>query len=110
MSPNRLSPGMQRGATIAMGAAIIAVACTGTAKAYWSSPGTGTGTAPTGTISLTVTTTSITGLYPGATLPVTVTLKNTSGAGNLTVTSLSQSGSATIQTAGKGTCNAAVVT
>jgi hypothetical protein len=39
-----------------------------------------------------------------------VTLKNTSGAGSLTVTSLSQSGAATIQSPGKGSCNASVVT
>jgi hypothetical protein len=100
---------MQRGATVALGAAIIAVACTGTARAYWSGHGGGIGASATGTIALTVSTTPVAGLYPGSSIAVTVTLKNTSAAGNLAVTSLSQSGTATIQTAGKGTCNPAVV-
>lgn len=110
MPLDRLSATTQRAATVAMGAAIIAVALTGTAKAYWSRGGTGTGTGSTGTISLTATVTAVSGLYPGATVPVNVTLKNTSPSGNLAVTALSQSGTATIQTAGKGSCSASVVT
>ncbi|HEX3898949.1 MAG TPA: hypothetical protein VHW74_07235 [Mycobacteriales bacterium] len=100
----------RRGPLAAMGAAIIAVACTGTAKAYWSGHGTGAGTGATGTISLNASVTVVSGLYPGATVPVSVTLKNTSAAGNLTITALSQSGATTIQTAGKGSCNPSVVT
>lgn len=109
MSPYRLSARTQRGAIIAMGAAIIAVGSAGTADAYWSSTGTGTGTTSTGTVSLTAALTASSGIYPGATVPVSVTLKNTSAGGAMTIISLSQSGAATIQTSGKGACNPSVV-
>jgi hypothetical protein len=94
---------------LAMGVAILAVACAGTADAYWSGHGSGNGSGATGTIALTASVTTVSGLYPGATVPVTVTLKNTSTAGNLSITALSQSGSTTIQTAGKGSCDPSVV-
>jgi hypothetical protein len=109
MSANRMSARAQRGAIVALGAAIVAVGCTGAAQAYWSAPGAGTGTAASGTVSLTATVTPVSGLYPGSSIPVSVTLKNTSAAGGLSVTGLSQAGSTTIQTAGKGTCTPSVV-
>jgi hypothetical protein len=109
MSPYRLSATIQRGLLAAMGATIIAVACAGTADAFWASTGHGSGTSTTSTISLSANVTTISGLYPGATIPVSVTLKNTSTSGALTISALSQAGATTIQTAGKGSCNAAVV-
>jgi len=49
----------------------------GTAYAVWSSTGTGSGTATArSSLSLTGTLSSVTGLYPGATLSVTVTVVN----------------------------------
>ncbi|HEX3707386.1 MAG TPA: hypothetical protein VHV76_12225 [Mycobacteriales bacterium] len=109
MSPDRLTVTMQRGVIVALGAAIVAVACAGTADAYWSSTGHGSATAATGTTTLTASITPVSGLYPGAVVPVSVALKNTSSAAGLTVTSLTQSGSTTIQTAGKGSCSPTVV-
>ena len=109
MTPNRYAAHLQRGAVVVLGAAIIAVAGAGTAAAYWKGAGTGSATTATGTTSLTATVTPVSGLYPGASVPVTVTVKNTSAAASLKVTSLSQAGATTVQTAGKGTCNATVV-
>jgi hypothetical protein len=92
-----------------MGVAIVLVAGAGTADAYWSGHGGGTGSGTSGTIALTASVTTVSGLYPGATVPVTVTLKNTSTVGNLSITALSQSGATAIQTAGKGSCSPSVV-
>lgn len=110
MSVRLLSSRTARGAIVAMGAALAAVACTGTADAYWSGAGSGSGSAATATMSLSAGVTSITGLYPGATVPVTVTLTNTSTQGSLTITALTQAGTATIQTPGNGACTPTVVT
>ncbi|HVW81276.1 MAG TPA: hypothetical protein VHB69_10105 [Mycobacteriales bacterium] len=109
MSRSRLSPQAKRTSAVALGLALIAVAGTGTATAYWSGRAAGTGHSSTGTVAIAVTTSPVAGLYPGGSVAVSVTLKN-STAGSLTVTALTQSGTATIQSAGKGTCNPAVVT
>jgi hypothetical protein len=108
MSPYRMST-MQRSAIVALGAALVMVASAGTADAYWKSTGSGTGTASTSTVTISATVTGVTGLYPGSSVPVTVTLKNTSATAGATILTLTQSGSTTIQTAGKGSCTASVV-
>ena len=81
----------------------------GTAYAYFTSSGQGSGAATTGTVTLTTNVTAGSGLYPGGSVGVTVRLNNTSASAALTITSLVQNGSATIQTAGKGTCTPSVV-
>jgi hypothetical protein len=92
-----------------MGAAIIAVGCAGTADAYWKGVGTGSSTVSTGTVSLTATVSPVAGLYPGGSVPVTVTVKNTSTAASMKLSSLAQTGAATIHTAGKASCDPSVV-
>ena len=82
----------------------------GAAYAYFTSSGNGTGVASAGTVTLTATVTAGSGLYPGGSTGVTVKVSNTSASAALTITSLIQNGSATIQTAGKGTCTPSVVT
>ncbi|HVY11914.1 MAG TPA: hypothetical protein VHB18_17385 [Mycobacteriales bacterium] len=109
MLSHRITAAVQRGATIALGTAIVAVAFTGTATAYWRVSGGGSTTVATGTVSLTATVSPVAGLYPGGNVPVTITVKNTSAAAGMKLTSISQAGAATVQTAGKGTCNASVV-
>jgi hypothetical protein len=109
MPPYRMSTTMQRGVIVALGAALITAASAGTAEAYWKSTGSGSGTAGTSTVTISATVTGVSGLYPGASVPVTVALKNTSATAGATIVSLVQSGSATIQTAGKGSCAASVV-
>ncbi|HWA68076.1 MAG TPA: hypothetical protein VG899_17065 [Mycobacteriales bacterium] len=109
MSHSRISSRAKRGTAVALALVAIGAAGAGTANAYWSGRAAGTGGSSTGTVTLAVTTAPLAGLYPGGNVAVSVTLKNTTS-GNLTVTSLTQSGTATIQTTGKGSCNPAVVT
>jgi hypothetical protein len=92
----------------AAGALIVGIG-TGSAYAYFTSSGHGSGTASTGTVALTTTVTAGSGLYPGGSIGVTVTLNNTSSGAALTITSLTQNGTATVQTTGKGTCDPSVV-
>lgn len=82
----------------------------GAAFVYFTSSGSGSGTTNAGTVTLTTNVTAGSGLYPGGSVGVTVQLNNTSASAALTISSLSQNGSATIQTAGKGTCTSTVVT
>ncbi len=82
----------------------------GAAYAYFTSSGSGSGTASTGSVTLTTNVTAGSGLYPGGSVSVTVKLNNASASAALTISSLSQNGSATIQTVGKGTCTPSVVT
>ncbi len=98
----RLLIGAVAALTIGLGA--------GAAYAYFTSSGNGSGAASTGTVTLTATVTAGSGLYPGGSVGVTVKLNNTSASAALTITSLIQNGSATVQTAGKGTCTPGVVT
>lgn len=109
MALDRPSRAIHRGLIVAMGTAIAAVMWFGTADAYWSSHGQGTASAGTSTVTITATVTTITGLYPGTSVPVTVVLKNTSATAGATFTSLVQSGTATVQSAGKGSCTPSVV-
>jgi hypothetical protein len=104
---------MRRRALLLVAAATLAL-CTaigaGAAYGYFTSSGSGSGSASTGTVTLTTNVMAGSGLYPGGSVSVIVKLNNTSASAALTISSLSQNGSATVQTAGKGTCTPSVVT
>lgn len=90
---------------------MVGIAIGGTTHAYWTSPTPGSGAGATGTttVAISATTSGVSGLYPGASVPVAVTVKNNSTTAGVKITSLVQSGATVIQTPGKGTCNAGVV-
>lgn len=108
--PMRLGRWLRKPLILASIGALVVGLCVGTAYAYFTSSGQGSGATSTGTVTLTTNVTAGSGLYPGGSVGVTVKLNNTSAAAALTITSLTQSGTATIQTAGKGTCTPSVVT
>ena len=89
--------------------ATAVVLSAGGALAYWSTAGQGTGNATTGTLTLSAAAGDVSGLYPGASVPASVTVTNDSSAAAVVVQSVS-GGTATVTTAGKGTCDASVVT
>src|SRR5436190_2340483 len=100
-----------RAGVIAIAALCTGIVVTGTAYAYWTTTGTGSGSSEsTSTVTLSLTLTAGSGLYPGATSNVSAQVNNTSTSGALTITSLVQNGNTTVQTVGKGTCTATVVT
>lgn len=108
---NRRSRSLRHAIPVAGGALALALGVgAGPAFAYFASHGSGAGAGKAGTVSLSATVTAGSGLYPGATAPVTVVVKNTSASTALTLESLAQNGTTAIQTAGKGTCDPSVVT
>lgn len=96
-----------RMAIVTVGASVGVCVASGAAVAYWSAPGVGAGSAVTGSVALTATAVTSAGLYPDASVPVTVSVKNNSATASLKITSL-QAG-ATQQTAGNLSCNASSV-
>lgn len=89
LRPRPLSPRTRlasRAAVVGIAVATGVIGTTGVGYAYWRTTGTGTGTATTGTASITVpTAVTVSGLYPGASKPVTLTVKNTSASAPVTL-------------------------
>ena len=81
----------------------------GVAWGYFTSDGSGTGSAAATTLALSAEVSPQSGLYPGAQVPVTVTVNNDSPSASFRVTDLT-AGATLIHTAGKGSCDATAVT